>query len=148
MNETWAFGLSVRLRASADGGRRSAIEMTGESRLGYRPNWGLPSMTPPEQTGAPVYAFDRVKVEPGTAEVKAVILVPYPQMMPIWAAEVGPGADLPMYEGSRAVGVGKVLWRRSAHYPPTDAEASHYDSWLAGGRGRTDDAAHGIVAQR
>jgi hypothetical protein len=61
----------------------------------YRPNWGLPSMAPPEQSGAPVLAFSRDVVLPGES-VHAVIVTLFPEMVAQWDREVTPGVSLPM----------------------------------------------------
>jgi hypothetical protein len=132
MADTLAFGLILRLKETAAGGRRSAIRTTPGERMAYRPNWGLPSMQQPEQTGAPVFAFNRQIIEPGSEPVRAVIVVPYPQTLAMWDAEVHPGATLPMYEGPHVVGSGTVLWRQPASLPLEPPEIAAFETWLAG----------------
>lgn len=52
-----------------------------EDRFSYRPNWGLPGTRPPEQAGAVVFGFSKSPVLSGD-NVKAVIVVPYPETVP------------------------------------------------------------------
>ena len=101
----------------------------------YRPNWGLPSMEPPDQTGAPVFGFSATPVVPGGPPVRAVIVVPYPQTIARWESEVIPGTTLPMYDGPRVHGVGTVAWCRAAHYPLSPTEVSEFSAWLDEGEG-------------
>ncbi len=49
----------------------------------YRPNWGLPSMTPLDQNGALVFAFSRDRVGPGE-RTHAVIVTLFPEMVDQW----------------------------------------------------------------
>ena len=100
-----------------------------EDRFTYRPNWGLAGMTPPEQTAAMVFGFSAAPVVPGQV-VRAVIVVLYPQTVQQWEEQVDIGSRLPMYEGSRVVGEGRVLWRSPAVLPLDDQKASTFDSWL------------------
>ena len=65
--DTVAFGIDLRLTTTAEGGRRTPLlgGWDRDQRFNYRPNWGLPTMTLPEQTGAPVFAFSRRNIAPG-----------------------------------------------------------------------------------
>lgn len=96
---TYAFGVLLRLTSTREGGRR--IPLAGgwdrEHRFNYRPNWGLPGMEPPDQTGAPVLGFDQEQIAPGDS-ARAVIVAFFPGMVPTWAL-VTPGERLAMYEG-------------------------------------------------
>lgn len=130
MIETIAFGLELRLLPTEAGGRTTPIVASGSKPFLYRPNWGLPSMEPPEQTGALVLGFGADTVDPGGPPVRAVIVVPFPGTIARWEAEVGPGTSLPMYEGPRVHGTGTVVWRRPAHYPLSPAEHVEFSAWL------------------
>jgi hypothetical protein len=101
----------------------------GEYRPNYRPNWGLPGMTPPEQTGAPVPGFARNNIAPGE-RVRAVIVAMYSEEVPLWTGVVE-GIDLPMYEGSRVCGHGRVLWRAETKWPLPEGDEARFRSWLS-----------------
>jgi len=88
-------------------------------------------MTPPEQSGAPVLGFERMNITPGDT-VLVVIVPPYPEMVQAWS-EVQPGADLPMYEGSRVCGHGRVLWRRDTVLPLSEGDEERFRGWLIEG---------------
>lgn len=96
----------------------------------YRPNWGLPSMTPPDQTGAPVFALSRDEVLPGE-QVHAVIVTPFPGMVARWHLEAQPGVILPLYEGARICGHGSVLWSTPITRPLTAEVANRFRRWLS-----------------
>src|SRR5690242_11337455 len=115
--DTFAFGIELRLTSTDEGGRQTPIlgGTDPQYRFRYRPNWGLPGMTPPDQTGAPVFAFSRENIAPGES-CRAVIVAFFPVVVPRWAT-VGQGAELPMYEGPRVCGVGRVLWRSATKLP-------------------------------
>ena len=89
-----------------------------------------------DQTGAPVLAFSRSNIEPGDV-VRLVIVPPFPEMLDQWA-NVEPGADLRMFEGSRICGVGRVLWRREAELPLAPHDEDRYRAWVAGPEGAPD----------
>lgn len=128
--DTYAFGVLLRLTSTDQGGRRTAL-LGGSGpdvMFWYRPNWGLPEMTPPEQTGAPVLAFSREHIQPGE-QAHAVIVPPFPQMMAEWS-RVRVGDVLPMYEGARVCGHGQVLWRRDTHLPMSDQDAERFRAWV------------------
>lgn len=135
---TFAFGVLLRLTSSDAGGRQTSLPGGDgpEVRFRYRPNWGLPGMTPPDQTGAPVLAFSRSDVAPGD-EVRVVIVPPFPEMVPLWA-EVQPGTELPMYEGVRVCGVGRVLWRTTTEWPLPEADEERFRGWLSASPGDED----------
>lgn len=128
-----AFGVLLRLTTTAEGGRQTPL--TGgwgeEARFAYRPNWGLPGMTPPNQAGALVLGFDQRIIAPGDT-TRVVIVPPFPPMMQEWD-RVQPGADLPMYEGARVCGHGRVLWRRSTLVPLPPADEERFRLWLIDG---------------
>ena len=96
---TFAFGVLLRLTTTQEGGRKTPLAggHGDEARFRYKPNWGLPGMVAPDQSGAPVLGFDQTEVVPGDT-VRVVIVPPFPGMIPEWA-KVQPGDDLPMYEG-------------------------------------------------
>lgn len=123
-----ALGIELTLVRTEDGGRVSPVVPAGDGT--YRPNWGLPSMAPPGQTGAPVWRFSRTPVEPGDT-VHAVILVVYPRTEAQWRAEVLPGAVLPMYDGPRVHGHGRVLWTGATRTPVPEQDAARFARWLA-----------------
>lgn len=128
---TIAFGIDLRLTATKDGGRTAPLGNSPGAKFTYRPNWGLPSMTPPhEQSGAPVLAFSRDVVLPGQS-VYAVVVPPFPEMVDRWDLEVQPGVVLPMYEGARVCGHGTVIWRRNITLPLDRAEEQRLRTWLA-----------------
>lgn len=125
-----AFGIDLHLKSVAEGGRSEPLVNLLDRGWSYRPNWGLPGMAPPEQTGAPVLAFSRDEVLPGE-NVHAVILTLFPQMVDRWNLEVEPGVVLPMYEGSRVCGHGTVLWRANTTLPLDESEERRFLRWLA-----------------
>jgi hypothetical protein len=127
---TYAFGVLLRLTTTEQGGRTTGLAGGAEPEVTfqYRPNWGLPQMTPPEQTGAPVLAFSKADIRPGD-DVHVVIVPPYPQMVPEWS-HVSIGDVLPMYEGSRVCGHGLVLWRRDTGLPVPDDDAERFRAWV------------------
>jgi hypothetical protein len=127
---TYAFGVHLRLTTTEEGGR-SAPLLGGAgpgSRCRYRPNWGLPWMTPPEQTGAPVLGFSGENIHPG-ADARVVIVPPYPGMVPEWS-RVAVGAVLAMYEGPRVCGHGRVLWRRETQLPMPVCDEDRFRAWV------------------
>lgn len=129
---TLAFGLDLHLTTAAEGGRLTAL-LGGHAengRLNYRPNWGLPGMTPPEQTAAPVFGFSRENIAPG-ANCRAVIVAMFFAAVPLWSA-VQPGTDLPMYEGTKVCGMGRVLWRKETQMPLPDPDVDRFVAWLEG----------------
>lgn len=128
--ESYAFGILLQLTTTEQGGRRAALPggAAPTNRFTYRPNWGLPQMVPPEQTGAPVLAFSRETVRPGE-QVHAVIAPPFPQMVAEWS-RVNVGDVLPMYEGSHVCGHGRVLWRRKTGLPMPDEDADRFSAWV------------------
>ena len=128
---TFVFGLELHLTPTADGGRQTTLlgGSATDRRFNYRPNWGLPGMTAPEQTGAPVFAFSREHIAPGE-DARAVIVAMFPEEVPLWSA-VPEGADLPMYEGPRVCGVGHVVWRAETQLPVSDADESRFLAWLS-----------------
>ena len=130
---SFAFGLLLRLTTTAEGGRTTPLAggRGTDTRFEYRPNWGLPGMTPPEQTGAPVLGFDQTSIAPGDT-VRVVIVPPYPPMVQAWT-QVQPGDDLPMYEGSRICGHGRVLWRRDTMLPLPETDEQRFRRWLVDG---------------
>ena len=130
---TFAFGVLLRLTSTAEGGRETAIRggWEDEAWFSYRPNWGLPGMVPPAQSGAPILGFDQEQLAPG--DTARVVIVPlFPSMVPVWA-EVEPGSDLPMYEGARVCGHGRVLWRRTTEWPLPTSDEARFHQWLVEG---------------
>lgn len=47
-----ALGIDLHLTPATEGGRSLPLLNLSDRTSIYRPNWGLPSMTPPEQSGA------------------------------------------------------------------------------------------------
>jgi hypothetical protein len=88
-------------------------------------------MVPPEQTGAPVLAFDQERVRPGDT-ARVVIVPPFPPIVAAWS-RVQVGDDLPMYEGAKVCGYGRVLWRRQTTLPVPAEDEARYRRWLAEG---------------
>ncbi len=86
-------------------------------------------MTPPDQSGAPVFAFSREQVLPGDS-VHAVIATLVPEMVAQWDLEVEPGVVLPMYEGARVCGHGTVIWRTHITFPLQEREEQRFVKWL------------------
>ena len=125
-----AFGIDLRLTPTDEGGRSSALLNLADRRWPYRPNWGLPSMVPPDQIGAPVLGFARDEVRPGE-NVRAVIVTLSPETVEQWKLEVEPGVVLPMYEGARVCGHGTVLWRCDTALPFDQVEEQRFRRWLA-----------------
>ena len=50
-------GVDLEFLRTDEGGRARPIGGADYPPGGYRPNWGLPGMAPPEQTGGPVLCF-------------------------------------------------------------------------------------------
>jgi hypothetical protein len=132
----FAVGLELTLVPTSEGGRRSAV-ISGPGKS-YRPNWGLPTMVPPDQTGAPVFAMSPAQLSPGE-RARAVILPPFPEIIPRWRREVVPDVVLPMYEGMRVVGHGRVLWVAETDLVVSAPDEARVIRWLAGG----EDHVHG-----
>lgn len=128
--ERLAFGIDLRLTPTEQGGRSTPLLNVSDGSWVYRPNWGLPSMAPPEQSGAPVLGFSRDRVNPGE-QVHAVIVTVFPGMVEQWDLEVTPGVILPMYEGARVCGHGTVLWRSATTLPLPSTEKQRLLSWLS-----------------
>jgi len=124
-----AFGLELHVTPTEEGGRTRPLLNVPDQPWTYRPNWGLPSMTPPAQTGAPVLSFSRDEVLPGE-KVYAVISPPFPEMVDQWNLEVEPGVVLPMYEGSRVCGHGTIMWRTNVLLPLEEREKQRFLRWL------------------
>jgi hypothetical protein len=124
-----AFGMDLQLTPTTEGGRSTPLINTPDRKWSYRPNWGLPSMVPPDQTGAPVLAFSRDRVLPGE-NVHAVIVTVFPEMVDQWNLEVEPGVVLPMYEGPRVCGCGTVIWRTHITLPLDELQEQRFLRWL------------------
>lgn len=125
-----ALGIKLHLTPTAEGGRLNPLLNLPGRRWTYRPNWGLPSTTPPDQSGAPVLAFSRDRVLPGES-VHAVIATVDPEMVEQSNLEVQPGVVLPMYEGARVCGHGTVIWRKDITLPLDESEERRFLSWLS-----------------
>ena len=124
-----ALGIDLHLTPATEGGRSLPLLNLSDRTSIYRPNWGLPSMTPPEQSGAPVFAFLRDRVGPGES-AHAVIVTLFPEMVDQWNLEVEQGVVLPMYEGARVRGYGTVLWREHKTLPLNEAYEHRFFGWL------------------
>ncbi|WP_152365250.1 hypothetical protein [Microlunatus speluncae] len=133
MTPTVALGLLLWLHSAGEGGRLRSIVSHRTDRFRYRPNWCLAGMTPPDQTGAPVFGFDREVIHPGGHPAKAVIVVPFAEQVPLWRDRAPAGAQLVLYEGPRRHGVARVIWQAPAHWPVGDDEAPTFAGWLDGG---------------
>jgi len=125
-----ALGIDLSLTSTEDGGRSGPLMNISDRLWPYRPNWGLPSMAPTEQSGAPVLAFSRDVVLPGES-VHAVIVTLFPDMVARWDLEVVPRVVLPMYEGARVCGHGTVLWRTAITLPLGEPDKQRFLRWLA-----------------
>jgi len=75
--------------------------------------------------------FDREQVAPGDT-VRVVIVPPFPAMLPSWS-QVDAGESLPMYEGARVCGHGRVLWRRATTLPLPIHDEDRFRRWLMEG---------------
>jgi hypothetical protein len=133
MTPTVALGLMLWLHPTGEGGRRRPIVDDHTEPFRYRPGWRLPEMAPPDQTGAPVFGFDREVIHPGGGPAKAVIVVPFTNQVTLWQDQASPGAQLALHDGPHRHGVARVLWQAPAHWPVTDDEASTFRAWLDGG---------------
>lgn len=122
-----AVGVELTLLTTAEGGRRNPIGGSEYPACSYRPNWGLPGMTPPEQTGAPVQCFGHYPVMLGDA-VRAVLIPMFPQEVPGWN-ELRGGEILPMYEGSRVCGRATVVWITEVALPLPESDAAGFAQW-------------------
>ena len=131
-SESMALGLALRLTTTEAGGRQTPLlgGSAAEVRFRYRPNWGLPGMEPPEQSGAPVLAFSKETTEPGD-EVRAVIVPLFPQMLGEWR-KVRVGDVLPMYEGHRVCGHGRVMWVRALPEGIREQDETTFRHWVSG----------------
>ncbi|WP_024288941.1 hypothetical protein [Cellulomonas sp. KRMCY2] len=127
---TFAFGVLLRLTKTEQGGRRTPLlgGARRDAKVQYRPNWGLPQMAAPDQTGAPVLAFSKEDIHPGD-EVRVVIVPPLPQTVSEWS-HVAIGDVLPMYEGPRVCGHGRVLLRRDTYLPVPDQDDERFRAWV------------------
>jgi hypothetical protein len=123
-------GIELALVATEGGGRQAAL--LGGAGPGfefkYRPNWGLPGMTPPEQSGAMVYGFSRHDIAPGSS-CRAVIVQLVPETLE-WQ-QVREGLTLPCYEGNRVVAHGRVLWRELSSTSATTTGPDGSRGWPA-----------------
>ena len=124
-----AVGIDLDLTPTPQGGRATPLLNLPDRRWTYRPNWGLPSMIPPDQSGAPVLAFSRDEILPGESAY-AVIATVFPGMVDQWNLEVEPGVVLPMYEGTRVCGHGTVVWRTNVTLPLSEADERRFLTWL------------------
>lgn len=131
LSDGLAVGVELYVIPTEEGGRVHPIGGDDYPELAYRPNWGLPEMTPPEQTGAPVLCFAHTPVELGDT-VRAVIIPMYPDAVPGWST-LRIGDALPMYEGTRVCGRGTVAWVLAADRPLSDSDREHLYEWVAGG---------------
>lgn len=128
---TPVFGVRLRLVRTEDGGRAAPLGGGAgeERRYAYRPNWGLPGMTPPDQAGAVVLGFSRADIAPG--EEALAVVVPFTDDAVSTWRDVAPGVVLPCYEGVRVAAHGEVLWRREASLPFEPDELERFERWLA-----------------
>jgi hypothetical protein len=132
MNAPPALGFSLHLLPPDKGGRQ--IVLDGTQRFGYRPNWGLPGMVAPEQTGAPVLCFSQDQIAPGQ-RIRVVIVPPFPELWPAWNT-VDVGAVLPLYEGARVCAVGAVLWTSPITQPLSPSDEDRFVAWVRSNRDR------------
>lgn len=85
---------------TAEGGRQTPLLVTGPLR--YRANWGLPSMTGTDQTGAPLLCSSAATLAPGDS-ARAVIIPLTDAHMTEWRLlEQGDGCDCSKAHGSAA----------------------------------------------
>lgn len=130
---TVALGIELQLLPTSGGGRRTPLA-GGNDRSAiftYRPNWGLPGMVHPDQTGAFVFGFSRSDIAPGET-VRAVIVPPFPDIVASWEA-VAEGDTLKLYEGPDVRGSALVLWRAATTLPMTEADEDRFATWLVSG---------------
>lgn len=126
-----AVGVELTVLTTAEGGRHNPIGGDGYPPCGYRHNWGLPGMTPPAQTGAPVQCFGHDPVELGDT-VGAVLIPMFPDDVPGWHDLRG-GEVLPMYEGSRVCGRATVIWIEEVALPLPATDAARFAEWARSG---------------
>ncbi|MBT2499391.1 hypothetical protein J7E25_09790 [Agromyces sp. ISL-38] len=118
-----ALGVRLAFTATSAGGRQRSV-LGGnsiETRMQYRPNWGLPGWPDGDQTAGPVLGFSKSNISQGDT-TEAVIIPLFAEQVPQWW-EVGPGDAVRMYEGSRICGVATILWVDRTALTLTDAEA-------------------------
>jgi hypothetical protein len=128
----YALGVDLQVVATEDGGRTKPIGIADEyPPMQYRPNWGLPGMAPPEQTGAPVVCFGSYPVLPGDT-LRAVIIPMFPDRVGAWSF-VEVGDPLLMYEGSRVCGRATVRWVRRSQHPVPESDQARFCDWAGGG---------------
>ncbi len=130
MSATYAYGLRLRFTTVHEGGRVRPLHLVpeGADTYLYRSNWGLPGQTSPDQTGAPVVACSDELVRPGD-EVSVVIVPVYAEVLAAWEV-VAVDDLLPMYEGSRVCGHGRVLWRRATRLPVPADDVEVFREWV------------------
>ena len=138
-----AIGVTLELLTTEEGGRTRPIGDSDYPPGGYRPNWGLPGMTPPQQTGGPVLCFEHIPVAPGDT-LRAVIVPMFPDDVPAWR-ELVAGDALLMYDGTRIHGRAAVAWSvDTVNCPPprgtpvmqtrlSDDDLKSFDAWAKGG---------------
>ncbi|TCP56829.1 hypothetical protein EV191_101776 [Tamaricihabitans halophyticus] len=129
---TLAAGMELTLVPTDRGGRHDPVVTVPGKAWSYRPNWRLPGMTGTEQAGAPVLAFSRPVVHPGERAL-AVIIPIFPALIPRWRRDVVGGVVLPMYEGPRVCGHGRVLWVAETRLPLPDDDEACFVHWLESG---------------
>ncbi|MCO8125850.1 hypothetical protein NHL50_01345 [Acidimicrobiia bacterium EGI L10123] len=126
----FALGIELEVVKTEDGGRVNPIGGDDYPPMAYRPNWGLPGMTPPEQTGGPVLCFGHYPVSPGD-RVRAVVVSMFPDRVPSWS-DVRVGDVLPMYDCG-GVADHQLLLARTLRDTALGSAACHL--WKDGWRG-------------
>lgn len=141
-----AVGVELTMLTTAEGGRHNPIGGDEYPPCGYRPNWGLPGMTPPEQTGAPVQCFGHFPVMLGDT-LRAVLIPMFPEEVPGWHDLRG-GEELPMYEGARVCGRATVVWIRAVTLPLPESDATRLAEWAKGGHEPPGATSHPEASER
>ena len=125
------FGIDLTLRSTETGGRSKPLGAVPYKRYQYRPNWTLPSMTFPDQTGAPVLCFGSLPLFPGGTS-RAVIVPLVDLSLPLWN-EVLVGDEIILCEGARDCGSATVVWIVISERPLPLEHESSFCEWAEGG---------------
>jgi hypothetical protein len=129
-SQAWlAIGLDLTLVPAEGGGRQTTLSLS--EPFSYRPNWGLPGMTGPEQTGAPVLCSSAITLEPG-GSARVVVIPRTDTHLTEWRL-LGQGDDLRMFEGPRVCGHATVRWTQNTSRPPPVLDEARFRAWAKSG---------------